>query len=235
MFAPGGPTFLELAVEALSSIEKGYDLLAPKFDKTPYRTPDEVLKTASEQLSHGGHLLDLCAGTGAAAPFFYAGFERITATDISREMLGVAAERWGDFPVDFVHQDVLTMREESVYDAVITFGALGHFLPRQQPDLFRRVYRALKPGGVLLTVTAEKAPFWSRRNLYATCFNGAIWLRNRLVKPTFVMYYGTFDRERAQEVLTGVGFEVELRRGIFPDPFGEFILLLAGKPEGVTP
>jgi hypothetical protein len=33
----------ELARQALSSVEGGYDLLAPKFDHTPFRTPDGVL------------------------------------------------------------------------------------------------------------------------------------------------------------------------------------------------
>ena len=43
MFSPQGPTARELAVQALSSVERGYDLLAPKFDRTPFRTPDVVL------------------------------------------------------------------------------------------------------------------------------------------------------------------------------------------------
>ena len=44
MFHPKGPTLRELAVQALSSTERGYDLLAPKFDYTPFRTPDAVLR-----------------------------------------------------------------------------------------------------------------------------------------------------------------------------------------------
>ena len=38
MFSPGGPTFRELMQQALASTERGYDLLAPKFDLTPFRT-----------------------------------------------------------------------------------------------------------------------------------------------------------------------------------------------------
>jgi len=33
----------ELAMQALSSVEGGYDLLAPKFDHTPFRASDGVL------------------------------------------------------------------------------------------------------------------------------------------------------------------------------------------------
>jgi hypothetical protein len=42
VFSPGGPSVRELAVQALSSVEGGYDLLAPKFGCTPFRTPGGV-------------------------------------------------------------------------------------------------------------------------------------------------------------------------------------------------
>ncbi len=43
VFSPQGPSVRELATQALSSVEGGHDLLAPKFDHTPFRTPDGVL------------------------------------------------------------------------------------------------------------------------------------------------------------------------------------------------
>src|SRR5690606_27293512 len=68
MFHPGGPTFRELMRQALSSTDEGYDLLAPKFDKTPFRTPDALLEA---MVPHFGAApvrtaLDVCCGTGAA-------------------------------------------------------------------------------------------------------------------------------------------------------------------------
>ncbi|HEY4027974.1 MAG TPA: SAM-dependent methyltransferase, partial [Candidatus Dormibacteraeota bacterium] len=68
MFHPKGPTLRELTIQALSSTERGYDLLAPKFDYTPFRTPDAVLDAVSGLLATGapfGAGLDLCCGTGA--------------------------------------------------------------------------------------------------------------------------------------------------------------------------
>ncbi|MGH9390763.1 MAG: SAM-dependent methyltransferase, partial [Vicinamibacteria bacterium] len=67
MFHPEGPTFWELARQALSSTERGYDLLAPKFDVTPFRTPDEILRGTAVYLRADppGRALDLCCGTGA--------------------------------------------------------------------------------------------------------------------------------------------------------------------------
>ena len=47
----------ELAVQALSSVEGGYDLLAPKFDYTPFRTCDGVLVVITQV--RGMHCVDL--------------------------------------------------------------------------------------------------------------------------------------------------------------------------------
>ncbi|GAB3795988.1 hypothetical protein [Micromonospora zhanjiangensis] len=51
MFSPRGPSLRELCVQALSSVERGYDLLAPKFDHTPFRTPDDILDETVRALS----------------------------------------------------------------------------------------------------------------------------------------------------------------------------------------
>ena len=55
-------------MQALSSVEGGYDLLAPKFDHTPFRTHDGVLDAtagALRPLGPFGRGLDVCCGTGA--------------------------------------------------------------------------------------------------------------------------------------------------------------------------
>src|SRR5262249_38033001 len=97
MFSPEGPTLRELAVQALSSVEHGYDLLAPKFDHTPFRTPDTVLESVAKALGPLGPFedgLDLCCGTGAGTDGL-AGLCRrsVTGVDFSAGMLDVARRR----------------------------------------------------------------------------------------------------------------------------------------------
>ncbi len=68
VFSPQGPSLRELCIQALSSVDRGYDLLAPKFDHTPFRTPDGFLAATADTLSDLGpfdHGLDVCCGTGA--------------------------------------------------------------------------------------------------------------------------------------------------------------------------
>src|SRR5207249_9434407 len=94
MFHPHGPTFWELAQQCLSSTERGYDLLAPKFDVTPFRTPDEILDGLAKYLGPPRSIdaaLDVCCGSGAAIrilqPLVRQG---VVGIDFSRGMLEVA-------------------------------------------------------------------------------------------------------------------------------------------------
>ncbi|MFD5518781.1 class I SAM-dependent methyltransferase [Streptomyces sp. NPDC127066] len=99
MFSPQGPTLRELTVQALSSIEHGYDLLAPKFDHTPFRTPDAILEAVGSALAPMGPFaagLDLCCGTGAGVEVLRELCrESVTGVDISTGMLAVGRSRLG--------------------------------------------------------------------------------------------------------------------------------------------
>src|ERR1700761_1450640 len=54
VFSSRGPSLPELAAQALSSVEGGYDRLAPKFDRTPFRTHDAVLGATIAALARLG-------------------------------------------------------------------------------------------------------------------------------------------------------------------------------------
>src|SRR5277367_6338000 len=100
MFHPRGPSFLELAVQALSSTERGYDLLAPKFDYTPFRTPDFILDRVADHLrplAPFGAGLDICCGTGAAMRMLRPLCrDQVVGLDVSANMLAEARQRTAD-------------------------------------------------------------------------------------------------------------------------------------------
>ena len=137
MFHPQGPTVWELLVQALSSTEQGYDLLAPKFDSTPFRTPEAILGPAMAQLGGPRSVataLDLCCGTGAALrhlrPLCR---DRVVGIDLSQGMLAVARRKTqeapGEAPIDLLRGHVLAMPFRAAFDLVVCFGAFGHILP----------------------------------------------------------------------------------------------------------
>src|SRR5262245_2675262 len=109
MFGPGGPSFGELVYEGLLSTVAGYDHLAPKFDTTPFRTPDKLLDLVAAHLERGPRieaLLDLCCGTGAVLKRFEPLYDRALGVDFSPGMLEVARQGLAEDKVQLVHADI---------------------------------------------------------------------------------------------------------------------------------
>ncbi|MFE5186097.1 class I SAM-dependent methyltransferase [Streptomyces sp. NPDC056628] len=219
MFSPESPSLRELTVQALSSVEHGYDLLAPKFDHTPFRTPDSVLTAVTGALARGGLCddgLDLCCGTGAGLAVLSELCRRsVTGVDFSAGMLEVARKRGeavrtaGAGPrVRWVRADARTLPFTAAFDLVVSFGAFGHFLPGELPGLFRQVHSVLRPGGrFAFPIVAPPRPtspaYWALLG-----FDAVMRVRNAVRRPPFVMYYRTFRPAEVRTGLEGAGFQV---------------------------
>lgn len=212
MFAPQGPTFRELAVQALSSVEHGYDLLAPKFDRTPFRTPKAFLDSVVSVLAGLGPFgrgLDLCCGTGAGLDVLGAVCrEGVTGVDISAGMLAVAARAHPG--AELIRADARALPLRAAFDLAVSFGAFGHFLPEERPGLFAQVYAALRPGGTFAFPVVAPARPGSLGHLTLLGFDTAMRVRNALWHPPFVMYYRGFALADVTRELGAAGFRVDL-------------------------
>src|SRR5271166_5936538 len=160
VFSPRGPSLRELAMQALSSVEGGYDLLAPKFDHTPFRSPDGVLDATAgtlRPLGPFGRGLDVCCGTGAGMRVLKSLCQgRIMGVDFSAGMLAQARRAHPD--ARWVRADVRALPFAGAFDLAVSFGALGHFLPAERAALFAGVYRALRPAGVFAGQEVPERP-----------------------------------------------------------------------------
>jgi ubiquinone/menaquinone biosynthesis C-methylase UbiE len=200
----------ELARQALSSVEDGYDLLAPKFDHTPFRTPDGVLEATVGALRPRGPFgpgLDVCCGTGAGMEVLRSVCQgQITGVDFSAGMLAQARRahpgaRW-------VRADVRALPFADSFGLAVSFGAHGHFLPAERPALFAGVYRALRPGGVFVFPLPAPQPVTSPGYWALAGFDLAMRVRNALWRPPFVMYYRTWPLPAVRSDLAASGFTV---------------------------
>ncbi len=235
MFDPNGPTFWELARQALASTDRGYDLLAPKFDYTPFRTPDAALEIVADHIARSGPVrraLDVCCGTGAAMRWLRPlCTEAVLGVDRSSGMLAEAERRLtdapGDAPIFLVRGDALALPFEREMDLVTCFGAFGHILEEDEPRFVDSIANVLVPGGRFVFVTSELPPITSPERWLARGFNAAMRVRNAVLRPEFIMYYLTFLLPGCQRLLDRRGFDVEVVRDVFPPPFARARLVIA--------
>ena len=210
MFSPQGPSLRELCIQALSSVERGYDLLAPKFDYTPFRTPENILGATVHALSGAGPFgtgLDVCCGTGAGLMVLRPLCQgRITGVDFSAGMLAQARSAHPD--ATWVRADARALPFAGDFDLAVIFGALGHFLPAERPALFEGVHRALRPGGLLAFPIGAPPPRMSVSHWAMLGFDLVMLVRNAVWRPPFVMYYRTSPLLAVRDDLTAAGFTV---------------------------
>jgi len=234
VFSPRGPSLRELCIQALSSVERGYDSLAPKFDYTPFRTPESILEATVQALPGPfGEGLDVCCGTGAGLTVLRRLCRGpITGVDFSAGMLEQARRAAPD--ANLVRADVRALPFAAGFDLAVTFGALGHFLPAERPTLFEGVYRALRPGGLLALAMGAPPPPRSVSYWTELGFDLVMRVRNAVWRPSFVMYYRTTGIPAIRHDLAAAGFTVEsialTALGQHPDGSPRCLLFLARKP-----
>ncbi len=246
MFHPDGPTFLELARQALQSTQRGYDLLAPKFDHTPFRTPDPILEAMADLIGPPrsiGSALDVCCGTGAAMRWLLPlCTERVVGIDFSDGMLAEAKRRLeaadvpggaGDAPppasVELVRGEAMNLPFEGEFDVVTCVGAFGHIEPKDEAPFVRGIFRALRVGGRFVFATSLRPTPRHRAFWLAHGFNGVMHVRNAILSPPFIMYYLTFLWPEVRGVLEGAGFRVEAVTGKCPPPYDGCVIVIAHK------
>jgi len=240
VYHPDGPTFLELMRQALASTEHGYDLIAPKFDYTPFRTPDPIVEAMLNAIREDSAkrpvraALDVCCGTGAAMRQLRAICkERVVGLDFSQGMLDEArrrvAEAPGDAAVELVRGDALSLPFDAEFDIVTSVGAFGHILPEDEDRFVAGIARALRPGGSFVFATGEMPKLTSAWWWAARTFNAVMRVRNAILHPQFIMYYLTFLWPHVRTRLERHGFRVEARRDLCPPPYDRVIVVVATK------
>jgi len=97
-------------------------------------------------------ILEVGCGTGWFTPQLDR-YGRVTATDLSDEVLGRAAERWPE--VEFRAGDFMTLDfGNAVFDVIVTLEVLAHVA--DQKAFVRKMASHLRPGGWLMLATQNR-------------------------------------------------------------------------------
>jgi tRNA (cmo5U34)-methyltransferase len=146
------------------SVKRHLDVAAEDYDIQIRRfIPhyDEMIATGVEVLAAlvppDGHVLDLGGGTGSLSGAVLAGLTgvRVTVLDVDADMLDEARRRLADAEGRVSFQEGSFLDPLPAADAVVASLALHHVHDLQtKTALYRTIYAALPPGGVLLNLDA---------------------------------------------------------------------------------
>ncbi|PIC65448.1 SAM-dependent methyltransferase [Sporosarcina sp. P13] len=119
----------------------------------PYDAYVELLDLASAGVI-GKKVLDIGCGTGLLSAMLAKQGAHVTGIDLSANMLEVAANRAKSLglAIDFKEQPMQRLEVDGMYDAaIISIDSLNYVINQADvEETFRRVYKALSKGGVLL-------------------------------------------------------------------------------------
>ncbi|MFA5167191.1 MAG: methyltransferase domain-containing protein [Candidatus Omnitrophota bacterium] len=149
-------------------IKAHFEKEALVFDKLFFKVAphyDEMMTTVVEAVPFpkGKRLkvVDLGCGTGNFAQKLLKAFPKaqVTCVDMAKNMLAMARAKLGrNQSVSFWEGDVRDFDYSAKYDIILSSLVLHHIEKREKPAFFRKLCRALRPGGALFTIDIFLSP-----------------------------------------------------------------------------
>jgi tRNA (cmo5U34)-methyltransferase len=148
----------------MEHIRQAFNAFATEYDThREYIIPDMrqyygTAVWAMETTARQPEVLDIGAGTGLLSAFLLDKFPdaRLTLMDISENMLDMARKRFATRPeTRYVICDYACSDLGGPYDIICSALSIHHLETEDKRQLFRRIYAALKPGGMF--VNADQA------------------------------------------------------------------------------
>ncbi len=147
----------ELFDRCANAYDQDRPKLVPDFEAF-YGTALRVIPFSPEEQIR---ILDLGAGTGLFAAMLLEIYREaiLHLTDLSEAMLAQARIRFGANPrVSYSMQDHLDLDAADEYDLVVSALSIHHLPDQAKELLFRRIFKALRPGGMFINADQALAP-----------------------------------------------------------------------------
>jgi len=200
-----------------------WDRMAARYSRSPIAdeaTYQEKLRITRSYLQPDMTMLEFGCGTGSTALVHAPHVARILATDISANMLEIAAAKARDAKIEsvaFEHSSVEAFEAaEGSFDVVLCLSIL-HLLADRNAAV-AKVHRLLKPGGLFVSSTACLGDWLSWFRFVAP-------LGRRLGLIPLVKVFTADDLARS---ITDAGFEIERRWEPGPK---KAVFIVARKPD----
>ena len=172
-------------------VQRGYDRCASAYHEARKNEAGPELDILTRQLEDGASVLDVGCGTGVPYTRELAQRFIVTGVDASGEMIQRAR---ANVPKgSFIPGDIMSVDfPQSSFSGAVAFYSVFHLLREEHPELFRRIYDWLQPGGYLLcTLTGCSEEAYTEDDFFG-----------------ITMYWSNYGLEDYKEILTRIGFNL---------------------------
>ncbi len=140
----------------MNKTEKFWDRIANQFDKQAGHFEKPPVERSKKYMNAADVVLDYGCATGTTAIEIAANVKKIYCIDISSRMIDAAkrkADEFGIKNIDFVKSEIFDDRfKKESFDVILAYNIL-HLLEDPVSNL-QRINELLKPGGLIISVTA---------------------------------------------------------------------------------
>ena len=183
-----------------------WDNIAERYAREPIKdmaSYEHTLERTASYLRPGMQVLEIGCGTGSTALRLASTGARITATDLSPEMIRIARAKPAPDPAPRFEVATAEALPEGPWEAVLAFNLLH--LVRDVPAVLRRIRAQMAPGAVFVSKSAAlgSGPLWIRAVIPPMQWIG---------KAPFV---NVFTTQALDAMVREAGFEI-LETGDFP-------------------
>ena len=170
---------------------------SPKLARDEREDLDKILKNSFSSLGKHGKIFEVGSGGGENAEFLMSLGYDVVASDVSEQFLGALRQK----NIPCCKFNILKDDFDIQYDGIIAWLVFVHFTPDDIKIAARKIYEALRPGGVLFcNVFNVKANDDIASGWYD--FGGEYYMGAK----RFFYYYGESE---IKNILTDAGFKVK--------------------------
>jgi SAM-dependent methyltransferase len=147
---PAKPGFDEYAKEYDAALEQGLSVSGENKDYFAHGRVEYLSSRLRDLQFRPGSVLDFGCGIGTNVPFLLSldGVKKLVGVDISDSSLEIARQKISDERATFSVLD--RYLPDGQHDLVFTNGVFHHIPPQERAGAIEFIYRALRPGGLLV-------------------------------------------------------------------------------------
>lgn len=130
-----------------------FNSVAHKWDEMCNHNEDKIRQILNlSEIREKSSILDVGTGTGVLIKFLLEyDPEKITAIDLSENMIEMAKKKYTDERIEFICGDVLEHQRQ--YDYIFLYSVYPHFTDKER--LLKHLYSILKPGGRVIVAHSQ--------------------------------------------------------------------------------